>query len=230
MNISPDLEIPTKTIKSCLVTALREGIIAGKFKPGERLNESRLARQYKVSRVPVREALLQLQEQGLVMNSPRRGMFVNVLSEEDCAKINSLRIVLEAEALKLSRAKLTGAQEKHLVALLRKMEEWKPSTEIEAASLDLEFHRFIWTCSGNVYLEKILNSLVPILFAHQAIIDNHAEANHWPLDHHRRLLEVVQGTSSHTPEEAMVLHLSLRYTNPERYSSMAFRDYKAAIR
>lgn len=230
MNISPDFEIPTKTIKSCLVTALREGIIAGKFKPGERLNESRLARQYKVSRVPVREALLQLQEQGLVMNSPRRGMFVNVLSEEDCAKINSLRIVLEAEALKLSRAKLTGAQEKHLLALIRKMEDWKPSTEIEAASLDLEFHRFIWTCSGNAYLEKILNSLVPILFAHQAIIDNHAQANHWPLHHHRCLLEVVQGTSSRCPEEAMVLHLSLRSTNPERYSSLAFRDYKSVIR
>jgi DNA-binding GntR family transcriptional regulator len=219
MNISPDPEIPTKTIKSCLMTALRQAIISGKFKPGERLNESRLARQYKVSRVPVREALLQLQEQGLVMNSPRRGMFVNMLSEEECAKINSLRIILEAEALKLCRARLTGPQEKHLAELLRKMEDWNAGSEIEAATLDLEFHRLIWNCSGNAYLEKILNSLVPILFAHQAIVDKDVEPTDWPLNHHRPLLEVVQGRSKYSPEEAMVLHLSRRYTNPERYSS-----------
>ena len=94
---------PPSTLKAHLVATLREAIIARKFKPGERLNESQLARQYGVSRIPVREALQQLQEQGLVMNHPRRGMFINILSE-DCQKINSLRIVLEAEALNFCHA------------------------------------------------------------------------------------------------------------------------------
>src|ERR1700748_2376513 len=101
-------EIPSTTLKGHLLTRLREGIINGKFRPGDRLNESKLARQYGVSRIPVRDALMQLQEQGLVMNHPRRGMFVNSLSEEDTQRINSLRIILEAEAIKLCRAQFSS--------------------------------------------------------------------------------------------------------------------------
>src|SRR5271156_2932500 len=95
---------PPSTLKAHVVATLREAIIARKFRPGERLNESKLARQYGVSRIPVREALVQLQEQGLVMNHPRRGMFVNSLGEKETQEINSIRIVLEAEAMKLCRA------------------------------------------------------------------------------------------------------------------------------
>jgi DNA-binding GntR family transcriptional regulator len=223
-DLEPELMLPSKTVKSHLVEVIQRGIIAGRFKPGERLNESKLARHYKVSRIPVREALLQLHEQGMVMNSPRRGMFVTLLSEEDCARINSLRIILEAEALKLCRAHFSAAADKHLSALVKKMEHWKSGSEIAAAALDLEFHRAIWDYSGNEYLAKALNSLVPILFAHQAIDYMHNERRRWPLDHHRPLLDVVRGKSKLTPEEAMTAHLSRRYTNPERFSSLALRE------
>ena len=210
------------TVKAHLVKTLRDAIIARKFKPGDRLNESKLARQYGVSRIPVREALQQLQEQGLVMNHPRRGMFVNILSDDDCQKINSLRIILEAEALKLCRARLTADGASKLESLVVQMENWSAGSEIDAAALDLEFHRTIWNLSGNNFLEKILNSQVPMLFAHQALeYTSHNEAL-WPLYHHRQLLDVVLGKSELTPEEAMIAHLKLRYTNPERYSSLAY--------
>lgn len=219
MNLAVSI-LPTATLKSHLVTILRNAIISGKFKPGDRLNETRLAREYSVSRIPVREALQQLQEQGLVMNHPRRGMFVNTLSDEECQKINGLRIILEAEALKLCRARLTAACEKKLSELVKKMERWKVGSEIDAAALDLEFHRTIWSNSGNEYLEKTLNSLVPVLFAHQALEYITHDHLRWPLKHHRALLQVVQGKSKQTPEQAMVTHLKLRYTNPERFSSL----------
>jgi DNA-binding GntR family transcriptional regulator len=218
---SHPLELSFRTVKSHLVDVLQRAIISGQYKPGERLNESKLARHYNVSRIPVREALLQLQEQGLVMNSPRRGMFVTLLSAEECAKINSLRVILEAEALKLCRAHYSAAADTHLAGLVQTMEDWKSGSEIAAAALDLEFHRAIWGYSGNSYLEKALNALVPILFAHQAIDYTHNEKKRWPLDHHRPLLEVVRGRSKYTPEEAMIAHLSRRYTKPERFSSLA---------
>lgn len=226
----PLIDLPSRTVKSQLVDVIQQAIVSGKFKPGERLNESKLARHYKVSRIPVREALLQLHEQGLVMNSPRRGMFVTLLSEEECAKINSLRIILEAEALKLCRARFTSTFDKHLTGLVQEMEYWKSGSEIEAAALDLKFHRAIWAHSGNGYLEKVLNSLVPILFAHQAMDYMKHSPKSWPLDHHRPLLKVVQGKSRHSPEEAMVAHLSRRYVNPERFSSLAFSQRKPASR
>ena len=175
-----------------------------------------------MSRIPVREALLHLQEQGLVMNHPRRGMFVNILSDDDCQKINGLRIILEAEAIKLCRARLTAASEKQLVDLVERMEQWNAGSEVDAAALDLEFHRALWSLSGNNYLEKVLNSQVPMLFAHQALEYTSHNERLWPLHHHRRLLDVVLGKSEKTPEEAMIDHLRLRYTNPERYSSLAY--------
>lgn len=214
-------EVPTATLKGHVVERIRHAILSGLFKPGERLNETRLASQFKVSRIPVREALMQLQEQGLVMNHPHRGMFVITLSEEDTQRINSLRILLEAEAIKLCRANLTATDESRLVSLVEKMENFSSESDFDASMLDLEFHRTIWAGSANPYLVKTLNSLVTVLFSHQALAYMTARGSiHWPLNHHRILLDVVRGSSKLSPEVAMVNHLRVRYTNPERFSSV----------
>jgi DNA-binding GntR family transcriptional regulator len=215
------LEIPSTTLKSHVVERLREDIISGKFKPGDRLNETLLARQFNVSRIPVREALMQLQEQGLVMNYPRRGMFVNSLSDEDTQRINSVRIILEAEALKLCRARLTPQINSHLERLVAKMEKWQTGSQLDAAALDFEFHDTVWAYSGNVYLQKTLKTLLPVLFAHRALDGISHELLRWRLHHHRALLEVIQGNSRQSPEEAIVMHLRTGYNNPERFSSLA---------
>lgn len=214
--------IPSTTLKAHLVTRLREGIMGGHFRPGERLNESKLARQFGVSRIPVREALVQLQEQGLVMNHPRRGMFVNALSPEDTQKINSLRIVLEAEAMKLCRARFTSDMNANLSAIMDAMERWENDSELDAAALDLEFHRTIWQYGGNPYLVRTLDSLAPMAIAHHALasISQHHIIKR-SLAHHRALLEVVQGASAMSPEAVMVAHLNIAYSEPERYSSFA---------
>lgn len=214
-------DLPSATLKALVLERIREEIVSGRYKPGERLNESKLAREFKVSRIPVREALTTLHEQGFLMNHPRRGMFVNTLSEEDTQKINSVRIILEAEALKLCRAKLTKERELHLDRLVSRMERWDRGTILEAAALDLEFHRTFWTYAGNNYLERCLSSLVPVLFAHHALDNISHDMVRWRLNHHRALLEVIQGTSKQTPEEAIVVHFRIAYNNPERFSSLA---------
>jgi DNA-binding GntR family transcriptional regulator len=215
-------ELSRATLKTQVVERIRTAILTAVFKPGERLNETHLAQQFGLSRIPVREALLQLQEQGLVMNHPRRGMFVVSLSEEDVQRINSLRIVLEAEAIKLCRANLTPSYENRLVSLVDKMEGTTTESDFDASKLDLEFHRTVWAVAGNPYLEKTLNSLVTVLFSHQALayMSTHSSL-HWPLRHHRDLLDVILGKSNMSPEAAIMKHLRHRYTNPERYSSLA---------
>jgi DNA-binding GntR family transcriptional regulator len=220
-------ELPSTTLKAHLAERLREGIISGKYRPGERLNESKLARQYGVSRIPVREALMQLQEQGLLMNHPRRGMFVNSLREEDTQKINSLRIILEAEAMKLCRARLSPEMDANLNRIVKLMERWQSGSDLDAAALDLEFHRAIWSYSGNPYLVRTLDALVPAVVAHHALDDVTHDMVRWSLNHHRTLLEVVEGESRLTPEEAIVTHLRMCYSNPERYSSFGFQDARA---
>jgi len=108
------------------------------------LNESKIAREFGISRIPVREALMQLQEHGLVMNHERRGMFVTRLNEEDVQRINSLRVVLEAEALKLCRLKISKKDAARLTDIMTRMDAWTERTEMDAAALGLEFHRTLW--------------------------------------------------------------------------------------
>jgi DNA-binding GntR family transcriptional regulator len=224
----PDLAAPgtaleqrptPSTLKSHIFHRLRDAIVSGRYRPGDRLNESQIAREFGISRIPVREALMQLQEHGLVMNHERRGMFVTQLSEEDVQRINSLRVVLEAEALKLCRLRISKKDASRLNDLMTRMEAWTERTEMDAAALDLEFHRTLWEAAGNPYLTKTLDSLVTSLFAHQALECVSSDLKRLTLQHHRALLDVALGNSSIQPEAAVIIHLRTGYNEPERFSS-----------
>ncbi|WP_426051995.1 GntR family transcriptional regulator [Brevundimonas sp. SL161] len=207
------------TLKAHVLNKLRDAIVTGTYKPGDRLNESQLARDLNISRIPIREALMTLQEQGLVMNHERRGMFVTILSEQDVQLINSLRVVLEAEALKLCRLNMTPDSRARLTELVEQMEAWEQGSELAAAALDLAFHREMWRASGNPYLAKTLDSLATVLFAHKALENASVETRQWRLHHHRALLDVAIGKSDVTPEDAVIGHLRTGYDNPDCYAS-----------
>src|SRR6478735_9898285 len=110
------------TLRAHVVQMLSDGILSGKYKPGDRLNESQIARELNISRIPVREALSQLQEQGLVQNRERRGMFVTHISAEEVLQISSLRLILETEALRLAKARMNPVTQAELEGLLAQME------------------------------------------------------------------------------------------------------------
>jgi hypothetical protein len=62
--------------------------------------------------------------------------------------------------------------------------------------------------------------MLPVLFAHRALDAISDELQRWRLNHHRALLDVIEGNSRQTPEEAIVTHLRMGYNNPERFSSL----------
>jgi len=208
------------SLKDRTAEVLADAILSGKIKPGDRLNESQLARDLHVSRAPVREALQQLQEQSLIVNIPRRGMFVVSLDDEDIQKINSLRVVLEAESLRLARKNLTPQREKKLQQLLTTMDNMEPTPTKLSMRIDFEFHRTIWSYSGNEYLEKILTSLTAPLFAHSVRTLLKSEKLRMVLDSHRPLYEFICGRLEQPAEQVMVAHLSVRYPAPDKYASI----------
>lgn len=210
------------TLRAHVVKMLSADILADKYKPGDRLNESQIARELNISRIPVREALSQLQEQGLVQNRERRGMFITNIGPEEVLQISSLRIVLETEALRLAQARMTPEIIARLEALVAKMDAWD-GTLLEAAALDLEFHREIWKATGNPYLERALNALMVPLFAHKTLEHVTQEIRRWRLSHHRIILDAVVGRSDDDPQEALLTHMRMSYTEPERYSTLAKR-------
>lgn len=198
-------------LRAHVVQILSDGILNGRYKPGDRLNESQIARELSISRIPVREALSQLQEQGLVQSRQRRGMFVTDIGPQEVLQILSLRILLETEALRLARLCMTPHALARLEVLMAEMDSWNGSL-LEAATLDLEFHRVIWKAAGNPYLERALNALVVPLFAHTALEYVSQEVRRWQLSHHRAILDVVAGRSEADPRDALMGHLRHAYS------------------
>jgi DNA-binding GntR family transcriptional regulator len=210
------------TLRAHVVQMLSAGILAGKYKPGDRLNESQIARELNISRIPVREALSQLQEQGLVQNRERRGMFVTDITTEEVLQISSLRLILETEALRLARARMTPEMQAELEGLVAQMENWDGDL-LDAAALDLQFHRALWRASGNPYLERALYGLIIPLFAHKTLEHVTHDVRRWRMSHHRTLLDAVTGRSGDDLQTVLLTHLRMSYTEPERYSTLARR-------
>ncbi len=210
------------TLRAHVVKILSAGILSGKYKPGDRLNESQIARELNISRIPVREALSQLQEQGLVQNRERRGMFVTNIGQEEVQQIASLRFLLEGEALRLAQKNMTPEILTILDSLAYQMDNWD-GTLLEAAAMDLEFHRTLWRVAGNPYLERVLNGLMVPLFAHKTLEHVTHDVRRWRLSHHRILLDAVVGRSGDDPQAVLLTHMRMAHTEPERYSNQALK-------
>lgn len=208
-------QLTPSTLRVHLVQRLRDAILSGKYKPGDRLNESSIAREFSVSRIPVREALLELRESGLVMSHERRGMFVTSLSEDDIQKVNDVRTVLETEALTLARAHMKPGLAVTLSKMVDKMESAVCNLS-EAVNLDFEFHRTIWTASGNDYLKQLLDPITTLLFAQYTLERLSSEHRRWRLDHHRALLEALVGRHEVDLRAAFLNHLQAGYTEVEQ--------------
>ena len=193
---------------------LRDDILSGKYKPGDRLNESSIAREFGISRIPVREALFELRESGLVVSLERRGMFVTSLSEEEVQKLSSVRAILETEALLLARAHMTPEIASALGALVNKMET-ESRTLAEAAAMDLEFHRMIWAASRNDYLQKLLDPLATVLFAQYTLERMSSEQRRWRLDQHRALLSALLDAKDRDLHAAFLKHQKATYLETE---------------
>lgn len=133
---------------------LRTAIVHGYFGPGERLREEGLAKSLGVSRGPVREALSQLEREGLVVIQRNRGTFVARLTREDADEIYSLRRVLERLAVQRAIQYATAAQFEAMQQVVRTMNAYaeRGITEQEAAELDMQFHELLYQASDHTRL------------------------------------------------------------------------------
>src|SRR3989304_4865291 len=92
----------SRTVRSSLVENLRDAILLGEFVPGQNLRLEEIAKRFDVSTTPVREALSDLADEGLVTIFPHRGAVVTRLSPEDLQDIYEIRATLEAMAARLA--------------------------------------------------------------------------------------------------------------------------------
>jgi DNA-binding GntR family transcriptional regulator len=135
---------------------LRDEILGGTLAPGDLLAESAVASRLGVSRVPVREALFQLEREGLVAFSATGRAYVKRLLSRDFEELYILRLTLEPAAARLSRKRIS----QHRAALDANLNKTRAAADLpELTSLDLDFHQIILDASENQRLANLWRSL-----------------------------------------------------------------------
>jgi DNA-binding GntR family transcriptional regulator len=119
----PRLDRPdVRSIEEVVTTALRDAILSGELRPGERLRQEELADRLRVSRIPLRDALRRLEAEGLVQIGPRRGAQVSSLDRAGVLEIYEIRSALEPELMRRAVAALQPADVKRLVDMSEQMD------------------------------------------------------------------------------------------------------------
>ncbi len=146
-----------------IASRLRAAIFSGHFGPGERMREEALATAMGVSRGPIREALSQLEREGLIVIKRNRGAFVARLSREDLDEVYTLRVAIERLAVQRACEFAEPTEIDELDAIVRLMAEALASdcTEQEAAELDLRFHDVIYRAAHHRRLYECWTNLRP---------------------------------------------------------------------
>jgi DNA-binding GntR family transcriptional regulator len=154
-------QLVAPTLVDTAADALRTWIFAGKFAPGERLYEAALARQFGMSRGPLREALALLEGDGLVENVPRRGKFVTNPDARTIDEIYSLRRLVEPYAAELVIEKLDGSGESVLMQAVANLTAAVNGGEaVEVARCDIDFHAHIYALAGHDPLERTWREII----------------------------------------------------------------------
>jgi len=138
----------------------RAWILEGTFPPGTRLKDNKLAEELGVSNTPVREAIRQLEREGLVEIASYKGGYVKEFTTHDVREIYDVRSALESLAVRLTVGSLTAGQARRMEELVERYQEAHEAGD-RAAGLraDLELHDLIAEASGNATLQEMLRLL-----------------------------------------------------------------------
>jgi DNA-binding GntR family transcriptional regulator len=150
-----------RTISSAVAGDLRRRIIDGEFKAGFQLRQDALAAEFGVSRIPVREALMQLEAEGLVKILPHRGAIVSELSTEEVQELFELRALLEPRLLRASAPHLTQADHEKLQQILQEYSSELRANHVRRwGELNTEFHMLLYRHAGQPRALSIVANLL----------------------------------------------------------------------
>lgn len=152
------MDLSQVTVKGLLVQQIRDQIICGNFRPGARLRLRALADQFRVSTQPIREALHELEAQGLVRTVPRKGAIVTKLTIQELVDIYEIRATLESMATRLAVPQLSAETITTLDNLITDMNN-QMGKVVELVELNKQFHLTLYQPSGRKHLVELVGSL-----------------------------------------------------------------------
>lgn len=149
-----------KPLREVVFETIRNAIISGSLKPGERLMEVQMAERLGVSRTPIREAIRKLELEGLIIMLPRKGAFVADLSVKDLTEVLEIRAALEGLAAGLAVTRINESEIEELEIIALKFNKAIEIDDIqELIALDIQFHETIFKASRNERLIQLNSNL-----------------------------------------------------------------------
>lgn len=160
MLIAEEKSIDRRQLHERVLERLRAEILNGELKPGEFIRQQRIAEQYGVSQMPVREALKKLTAEALVEEIPYRGVRVIQYSLNDITDLFALRSFLEGRTANTAAALITEAELNHLSTLVEEMKSTAAAQQLaDYRSLNRQFHQTIYRASKSYFLIQTLDKL-----------------------------------------------------------------------
>lgn len=154
--------IERRSLGQAVADRLRQEIVAGAIRPGQRLREAELSARYQVSRSPIRDAFNRLSAEKLLLVRPHRGAVVATMPLQDMEEVYTLRLTLEVLAVRLAIARASAADIAALRSLAeRRPRETGPRTAQEFAELDVAFHDLVYRAAQHERLYGAWSLLRP---------------------------------------------------------------------
>ena len=207
------------TIRKKVYTYVREQILSGQIAPHERLIETKIAQEIGTSRTPVREALHNLEIEGLIQSIPRVGYQVKAISGEEVEEICQIRFIIEAQAARWAMEKAASKVIKELRKNIDLTLARVSKGEVRAfVDLDAQFHEIIARHSGSTRLLELAQTLrghmlryrVQSIYSKDTVLE--------AIKGHQGILKAIEGGDAKALSQAILVHLEESKRSILRYA------------
>lgn len=195
-------------LRDVVFNTLRQAILTGELKPGERLMEIHLADKLGVSRTPIREAIRKLELEGLVTMIPRKGAEVAQITEKSMNDVLEVRRAMDALCAELACERITDEETEQLRQACVAFETAVKTRDVKKiAQADVELHDIIVKATGNQRLVQLINNLSEQMYRYRFEYIKDTSQHQRLIEEHRVIYESILKKDRETASQAARVHI-----------------------
>ena len=195
-------------LRDVVFNTLRQAILRGELKPGERLMEIALSQRLGVSRTPVREAIRMLEQEGLVIMIPRKGAQVAEISEKDLKDVLEVRLGLEELAVRIACQRITEEELEELEQAVKEFEEAMKEDNLGVlAAVDVKVHEVIYGSTHNKRLVQIISNIREQMYRYRVEYLKDVESRKTLVEEHYAVYRALKARNQQQAVKDICIHI-----------------------
>lgn len=218
---------PRRRLSEEVVARVREAIVSGRLRPGQRVIEVELAERLRVSKAPVREALRELEREGLIQIQPHHGSYVRALTPKDVRELVVMRTLLEGAAVEMAMARSNEAWLSALDDHISRMRSARSNAEL--TDVHLAFHELLVKPADNALLARMLENLWSQVRTFLAFVDLLYPDAKSIAEDHAALMEVVRSGDTERARKEIDRHIAVAGAELEAIWQERFEGSGASV-